>query len=176
MRAVDSMPQLRTSWLGFGSRRTALVLVAAALLLAALASAVALGSLVLRTTDFDLAYGNDGDIFVADWDGRNPVRIADGLAGSDSGPTECCEYWGEGPIWSPDGRHLAYRSATDGRSAMVHISNSEGQVVASFPGTGWLVAWSPDSTRVATWVELSQTIGIYGLDGTRQALLTLPED
>ena len=43
-----------------------------------------------------------------------------------------------------------------------------------FPGTGWLVAWSPDSKRVATWVELSQTIGIYGLDGMRQALLTLP--
>ena len=26
-----------------------------------------------------LAYGLDGDIFVADWDGRNPVRVADGL-------------------------------------------------------------------------------------------------
>ena len=29
-----------------------------------------------------LAYGLDGDIFVADWDGRNPIRIADGPPGS----------------------------------------------------------------------------------------------
>src|SRR5215211_4596220 len=54
-----------------------------------------------------LAYGVDGDIYVADWDGSNPVRIADGRP-----PNECgysAEYWGEGPIWSPDGRYLAYR-------------------------------------------------------------------
>ncbi len=37
------------------------------------------------------------------------------------------------------------------------------------------VAWSPDSTRVATWVDWDdRTIGVYGLDGTREALLTLP--
>ena len=53
-----------------------------------------------------LAYGIDGDIYVADSDGRNPVRVADG-APSDEGM--CGGYWGEGPIWSPDGRHLAYR-------------------------------------------------------------------
>ena len=47
-----------------------------------------------------------------------------------------------------------------------------GHTVASFPGTGWLVSWSPDSTRVATWVDLDKTIGIYGVDGARQALLT----
>ena len=53
-----------------------------------------------------LAYGIDGDIYVADADGRNPVRIADG-APSEAG--DCGGYWGEGPIWSPDGRYLAYR-------------------------------------------------------------------
>jgi Tol biopolymer transport system component len=37
------------------------------------------------------------------------------------------------------------------------------------------VAWSPDSSRVATWVDLESTIGIYGLDGKRQALLTVPQ-
>ena len=56
----------------------------------------------------------------------------------------------------------------------VYLSDPAGHVVASFPGTGWLVSWSPDSTRVATWVDLGQTIGIYGLDGVRQALLTVP--
>ena len=47
-------------------------------------------------------------------------------------------------------------------------------MVASFPGTGWLVSWSPDSTRVATSVDLGHTFGIYGLDGVRQALLSVP--
>src|SRR5215212_5608716 len=44
-----------------------------------------------------LAYGVYGDIYVAEWDGSNPVRIADG------GPANECggrgRYWGEGPIW-----------------------------------------------------------------------------
>ena len=54
-----------------------------------------------------LAYGVDGDIYVAEWDGSNPVRIADGRPPNDCGAPG--EYWGEGPIWSPDGRYLAYR-------------------------------------------------------------------
>jgi DNA-binding SARP family transcriptional activator len=106
-----------------------------------------------------LAYGVDGDIYVADWDGSNPVRIAVG------------EYWGEGSIWSPDGRYLAYRDP----SRAVVISDPEGNVIAEFPGVhGWEIAWSPDSTRVAVWVRFGETIGVYGLDGERQALLTMP--
>lgn len=120
-----------------------------------------------------LAYGLDGDIYVADWDGRNPVRVADGLPGF--GPAACGSNWGEGPIWSPDGRHFAYRSAAGDRCAgTVVITDPATKSVASFLGTGWLVSWSPDSTRVASWVDLGQTIGVYGFDGARQALLTLP--
>src|SRR5215217_9170258 len=73
-----------------------------------------------------LAYGVDGDIYVADWDGSNPVRIADG------------EYWGEGPIWSPDGRYLAFRDP----SRDVVIGDPEGNVIAEFPAHGWEIAWS----------------------------------
>ena len=54
------------------------------------------------------------------------------------------------------------------------ITDPVNKSVASFPGDGWLVSWSPDSTRVATWVDLGNTIGIYGFDGGRQALLTVP--
>ena len=80
-------------------------------------------------------------------------------------------------MWSPDGRLLAYRSRKDCDAwpGTVYLSDPAGHVVASFPGTGWRVSWSPDSTRVATWVDLGKTIGIYGLDGVRQALLTLPD-
>lgn len=102
-----------------------------------------------------LAYGVDGDIYVADWDGSNPVRIAEG---------------GEGPIWSPDGRYLAYRRANDD----VVISDPKGNVIAEFPGEGWDISWSPDSTRVAVWVRFGRTIGVFGIDGERQALLTKP--
>ena len=121
-----------------------------------------------------LAYGLDGDIYLAEWDGRNPVRIADGPADPGGGsPAACGRFWGEGPMWSPDGRHLAYRSAWDDIcQGNVYITDAEGHPVASFPGGGWLVSWSPDSTRVATWVEGG--IGIYGLNGVRQALLTVP--
>ena len=124
-----------------------------------------------------LAYGVDGDIYVAHWDGSNAVRIADGRP-----PNDCRglgEYWGEGPIWSPDGRYLAYRHAdcegARGYWWEVVISDPEGNVVATFPsGAGWLISWSPDSTRGATWVRWGETLAVYGLDGERQAVLELP--
>ena len=123
-----------------------------------------------------LAYGLNGDIYLADWDGGNPVKIADGTPDPGAGgPNACNGNWGEGPMWSPDGRHFAYRSASGDRCAgTVVITDPVTKSVASFPGGGWLVSWSPDSTRVATWVDDAQTIGIYGFDGVRQALLSVP--
>jgi Tol biopolymer transport system component len=122
-----------------------------------------------------LAYGIDGDIYVAE-DGRDPVRIADGAPSK----ADCGGYWGEGPMWSPDGRYLAYRGSDDGEAGSypcnrsVNISDSAGHHVASFPGEGWAIAWSPDSTRVAAWANFAAKLEIYGLDGVRQALLTVP--
>ena len=118
-----------------------------------------------------LAYGVDGDIFVADWDGLNAVRIADGRPpGPGCGPDG---YGADGSNWSPDGRYLAYGyGGCQGRTVM--ISDQDGNVVASFPGEGWLISWSPDSTRVAVWILRPETIGVYGLDGERQAVLTVP--
>lgn len=169
---VGAIPRLGLRW------STALVLLL--ILAAVLGAAVMVGARLLLPAPpatgqpGHLAYGRDGDVFLAEWDGRNPVRIADGIA--PGGPTICGSYWGEGPMWSPDGRHLAYRSAQEGCPGTIYVSDADGHVVASVPGNGWLVSWSPDSTRVATWVDDSEsrTIGIYGLDGVRQALLTLP--
>jgi TolB protein len=125
-----------------------------------------------------LAYTLDGDVYVADPDGSNAVKIADGRPASDCHGIG--EYWAEGPIWSPDGRYLAYRH-TDCEGAQdewwdVVISDAEGNVFASFPSEGWQISWSPDSTRVAVWVRWASpsTIGVYGLDGDRQTQLTVP--
>ena len=117
-----------------------------------------------------LAYGLDGDVYVADWDGRNPLRIADGLPVLD-GPSPCGTIYGEGSMWSPDGRHLAYRSDHGGGACpgTVHVTDPEGVEMASFPGTGWLVSWSPDSTRVATWTDDSESRTICYLRHRRPA-------
>jgi Tol biopolymer transport system component len=126
-----------------------------------------------------LAYALDGGIYVADGDGSNAVKILDWRSAEDcygwSG-----EYWAEGPMWSPDGRYLAFRRFTDcgGKRPyprVVVISDADGNVIATFSADGWGISWSPDSSRVAVWDRLPDTIGVYGLDGVRQAQLTMPD-
>jgi Tol biopolymer transport system component len=168
-----SLPGLGLRW----STAIILLLVMAALV----AGAILVGARLPEPSPLSLgrlghlAYALDGDIYVADWDGSNSVRIADGLPGGKSG---CGPAGYRSTIWSPDGRYLAYRSGKDQVSCpsigAVRISDPNGHVVASFPGDGDALSWSPDATRVATWADWERTIGIYGLDGTRQALLTLP--
>ena len=158
--------------------RWSTVLILLLTIAAVVGGAILVGALVFKPSPFPtgrlghLAYGLDGDIYLADWDGRNPIRVADGTPSSGS---VCGSFWGEGPMWSPDGRHYAYRSASGDRcGGTVVISDPATKAVASFPATGWQVSWSPDSSRVATWVEEFKTIGVFGVDGVRQALLTLP--
>ena len=127
------------------------------------------------TTMGRLAYGLNGDIYMADGDGTHAVRIANGVPPGE--PATRGSYWGEGHIWSPDGRYLAYRGSTgkgDSLHGTVFIRDPRGHLVTSFRGEGWDISWSPDSTRLASWVHWGRTIGIYGPDGVRQKLLTLP--
>ena len=87
------------------------------------------------------------------------------------------EYGVEGPLWSPDGRYLAFKRADCSDSQAQDravISDWHGNVLATFPTSGWQIAWSPDSSRVAAWDTTFETIGVYGLDGVRQAQLTIP--
>jgi DNA-binding beta-propeller fold protein YncE len=124
-----------------------------------------------------LAYALDGDIYVADPDGSNAVKIADGRSAEDCAGYSG-EYWAEGSMWSPDGRYLAYRQRDCSNLESfpgVVISDAEGNVLATFPtGRGWDIRWSPDSTRVAVWDSFGKTIGVYGVDGARQLRLTMP--
>lgn len=128
-----------------------------------------------------LAYILDGDVYVADSDGSNAVRILNGR-GNDCGSTDGFSYWAEGTMWSPDGRYLAFRRldcstehpGIDEDWGDVVISDTEGNVLAAFPADGWDIGWSPDSSRVAVWDNLFVTVGVYGVDGARQALVSMP--
>ncbi len=156
--------------------RPSIVLVALVVIVAIAGALIIVGARVVQpplpiSGNGQLAYALDGDIFLADRDGAQPVRIADGAP---NGTDLCGSFWAEGPMWSPDGRHLAYRGDRTDCQESVVIADPDGRTVASFPSEGWLVSWSPDSTRVAVWVTLGQTIGIYGVDGQRQAVLDLP--
>jgi Tol biopolymer transport system component len=193
MRTYDRAPapdywnevELRASSASVGtaaparSTRPLLLLAAAMLLALAVGGAAVVLSRIVdppvppEGSATHLAYELDGDMYLADWDGQNPVRIAGGEPFGEEG--ECPGFGGEGLTWSPDGRYVAYRSGwNDVCSGSVYLSDADGHPVASFPGTGWLISWSPDSTRVATWLEVFETVGIYGIDGDRQALLSAP--
>jgi hypothetical protein len=90
-----------------------------------------------------LAYGLDGEIWIADPDGSNAVRITDVGTLDDECPGEL----GYGlPSWSPDGRYLAFRGPQDpGCSSPtgVVITDAQGNVVASFPGQEQVIAMPP---------------------------------
>lgn len=125
-----------------------------------------------------LVYSLDGDIWVADPDGTNAVRITDVDALDDECPGDVA--YG-GPSWSPDGRYIASLFGECVDSPRVVITDPQGNVVANFPVAERFRAWSTDSTRIAVWDEWGRdedggpfTIGIYGIDGTRETQIALP--
>jgi hypothetical protein len=129
-----------------------------------------------------LAYILDGDVYVADPDGSNAVKIADGAGDLCATSAKGYSFWAEGSMWSPDGRYLAYRRVNcsseepgiDEDWGDVVISDAAGNVLATFRADGWDIGWSPDSSRVAVWDTLFEKVAVYGVDGTRHALVAMP--
>lgn len=125
------------------------------------------GASILASDPPGLIYMLDGDIYMAEEDGTDPVRIVDGDADAECG----------GPrdnrgLVSPDGRHIAYRSGwPDGCPETVSIADLDGRRVALVPGAGWDIAWAPDGSRFASWLSFGESIGVYGIDGSLQAEL-----
>ncbi len=121
-----------------------------------------------------LAYAVQGDIYVADPDGSNAVKIVDSAA--DEACTGAGAHWSnEVPSWSPDGKYLAfYHDCSTSEQENVMITDPHGNVVTEFPRDMWGFEWSPDSTRVSVWGTWGREIAVYGIDGERQASLPLP--
>lgn len=125
-----------------------------------------------------LAYALDGDVYLADPDASNAVKIA---AGGAKGEGCAATITYGSPSWSPDGRYLAFQrdcwSSTSDvvLDSTVMIADPEGTVVAEMPQDvrGGFI-WSPDSTRVALLEPGGRPIDVYGLDGVRRASLSSP--
>ena len=126
----------------------------------------------------DLAYALAGDIYVADPDGSNAVKIVDGVA--DDGCPGVGAYWSNSmPAWSPDGRYIAFwhdcSGSDQGQETTVMVVDPLGSVVGEFPKGLWGFTWSPDSTHIAVWGgDLTSMVDVYGIDGELVASLDFP--
>lgn len=119
-----------------------------------------------------IAYGL-ADLFVANADGSDPVRLTTNSPGVDANPS-----------WSPDGSRIAFRSNRSFENDIFAIDpNGTGEVnlTQSTLSEGYL-SWSPDGSRIAydASIDLGQgltdsEIWVMAADGTGQTRLTFLE-
>jgi TolB protein len=118
----------------------------------------------LPVPEYDFAYASDKDgdfdLYLATLDGTLELRLTEG---------ELAE---NGPMWSPDGRFIAY-SLTDFQTDIWVVAVSEGtaRAVTSDTGEEFAAAWSSDGTRLAFTTDLT-FIEVINLDGSGRHRLT----
>jgi TolB protein len=67
------------------------------------------------------------------------------------------------PVWSPDGRRIAYVSFESKKPIVYvhHLSENKRQVIASFKGSNSAPAWSPDGRTIAVVLSVEGGSQIY---------------
>ena len=112
----------------------------------------------LHATVADVGSFVPSDLYMVDVNGGDPVRLTDGA-------------WSDRtPIWSPDGRRLAFLSdrITPGHQLPYTMVPSDDPVhVGSFVGSAESLAWSNDGARLLVLVA---DPGCYGLDWSARAV------
>jgi TolB protein len=125
----------------------------------------------LRLTYSAMVEGGRNNIFVAEADGSGPVQVGD--------PTLTAKE----PAWSPDGRSIAFHGGTSSVEPTdpsgpakrgVYVMDADGsniRLVSQVVGSGGFAfsmpLWSPDGSRIVTYVgsENSHDIWVFDADG-----------
>jgi TolB protein len=107
----------------------------------------------VQSYDEPQSKGGSFDIYVADADGSDPVRLT-------------TDHAARSPAWSPDGTKIAYMRQSSGSE--IWVMNVDGsnahRLVAGWDG--YFPSWSPDGSRLA----------FVSMDGTDANIYTVNED
>ena len=116
----------------------------------------AIGDRTISSTGMRVALDARGDIWTVPAENGRPRNLT-----RTSGIAE------RSPVWSPDGRWIAYSADVGGESYSLHVTQSDGRGESrQLSGTSrrwhWNLAWSPDSEKLAFWDQANR-LWIYTL-------------
>ncbi|MCB2209766.1 TIR domain-containing protein [bacterium] len=112
-----------------------------------------------------LSFGSnhDGisDIFVVNADGTGLVQLI---------TNDTDDYF---PVWSPDGEHIAYLSASIDGDIYLSVMDIDGNNKKQLVKHGYSPAWSPDSSKIAYYSE-NKYLAMINSDGSGQEKILAP--
>jgi serine/threonine protein kinase/dipeptidyl aminopeptidase/acylaminoacyl peptidase len=132
----------------------------------------------LRGSESHASFSPDGELIAFSWDGGSAARpdvYVRKVSGGDL--QRLTTQGGSAPVWSPDGKQIAFvRSGPEGNQALV-VSPGGGTERNVAPIAGAVIAWTPDSKHLVVPQKLATGQGrlvAIGIDSGRIAPLSAP--